>query len=68
MSNYKDMIIDGFIAKIYETTDLAKNDDSDARLYTLYNTILELSPKYEGKEHIAEAVLMDLAQGLFKKQ
>ena len=62
---YKDILIDGFIEKTYKTTGRRKTDDTDARLYTLFNTIMELSPRFEKKQEVADTVLMDLAKGLF---
>lgn len=65
MSNYKDIIIAEFVSRTYRAASLEKNDCNDARLYTLFNTILELSPKYDEKDYVVEKVLKELALGLF---
>lgn len=63
MSTFKDQIIDEFIVRTYKTGVLKKSSQNDARLYTLYNTILEMSPRYD--ERVAKSVLEEVAKGLF---
>lgn len=65
MSNYKDIIIEGFVSRTYQALSLEKNDYNDARLYTLFNTILELSPRYGEKDYVSEKILNELSIGLF---
>ncbi len=65
MPLFKDIIIDGLIRRTYQYQSLHENEENNAKLYVLFNTMLDAGPRYD--DAVIEDILKLLTAALFPK-